>query len=83
MKFRIENAKVYTNFRNYLIENKRNYTIEYLPCGVVNFVVDLEPINVYETKMALKDFERKALNNICIQGLTKEEYISINRLSRA
>lgn len=83
MKFRIENAKVYKNFRNYLIEKKRDYTIEYLPCGVVNFDVKLEPMQVYETKQMLIKFEKESLNNIHIQGLTKEEYISINRLSRA
>ena len=81
MKFRVSNAKVYNNFRNYLIEKKRNYIIEYLPCGVVNFVVDLDPINVYETKMALNEFERKALNNVYSYGLTKEEYVRVNKLS--
>lgn len=62
MKFRIENAKVYTNFRNYLIEMKRDFTIECLPCGVAIFNVKLEPINIYETRMALNKFEIQALN---------------------
>lgn len=62
MKFKTTNSKVYTNFRNYLIEMKREFTIECLPSAIAIFDVKLEPINIYETKIALNKFEIEALD---------------------
>ena len=83
MKFRITNSKVYTNFRNYLIENKINFSIDCLPCGVADFDVKTEPYQEYRVKQMFNKFEIESLNNISIQGLTVDEYISINKLERA